>query len=157
MSAEHQYKALLVWEGNLGDGTSTYKGYSRQWRARMDGTPDIVGTADPVYRGETNKHNPEQLLVISLSSCHMLTYLALCAQNKISVLSYSDEATGVMKTTPDGKGRFESVTVHPRVEIADAARQSLAMELHEKAHSFCFIASSVNFPVHHDAAVTIRQ
>jgi hypothetical protein len=118
MSAEHEYKSRLVWEGNLGDGTSSYQGYSRQWRVRM------------------------------------LTYLALCARNKISVLGYSDEASGVMKTTPEGGGRFESVTLRPRVEIADKSKQALATELHEKAHSFCFITGSVNFPVHHAAVVT---
>jgi organic hydroperoxide reductase OsmC/OhrA len=147
MSSEHAYKTQLTWEGNLGQGTSTYQGYSRQWRIRIDGKPDLVGTADHAFRGDTDKLNPEELLVVSLSSCHMLSYLALCARNKISVVSYSDEASGVMKTTPDGGGRFESVTLRPKVEIADKAGETLARELHEKAHSLCFIASSVNFPV----------
>jgi organic hydroperoxide reductase OsmC/OhrA len=157
MTAEHLYKSHLIWEGNLGDGTSRYQGYSRQWRARVGGSPDLVGTADRTFRGEADKMNPEELLIISLSSCHMLTYLALCAQNRISVLSYSDEATGVMKTTPDGGGRFESVSLHPKVEIADTGREALAMELHEKAHRLCFIAASVNFPVHHGAAVILLK
>ncbi|MGA2639407.1 MAG: OsmC family protein [Spirochaetia bacterium] len=157
MSAEHEYKSRLVWEGNLGDGTSTYQGYGRQWRIKTDGKPDLVGSADPVFRGERDKHNPEDLLVAALSSCHMLSYLALCARDRISVLSYTDEATGVMKTTPEGGGRFESVTLRPRVEIADARRQALAMELHEKAHSLCFIASSMNFAVHHSAVVAARE
>jgi organic hydroperoxide reductase OsmC/OhrA len=154
MSHEHIYRAVLAWEGNLGEGTSTYQGYSRRWTVRIDGKPDLTGTADPAYRGEADKHNPEDLLVASLSSCHMLTYLALCARNKISVLSYSDEATGVMKTTPDGGGKFESVTLHPRVEISDPAQRELATRLHEKAHALCFIAESVNFPVGHEALVT---
>jgi organic hydroperoxide reductase OsmC/OhrA len=156
MHGEHTYKALLVWEGNQGEGTSTYQGYSRRWRVRIDGKTDLVGTADPAYRGEPGKHNPEDLLVASLSSCHMLSYLALCARNKISVVSYQDEATGVMKTTPGGGGRFESVTLRPRVEINDTRMVDRALELHEKAHTECFIASSVSFPVHHDAAVTGR-
>jgi organic hydroperoxide reductase OsmC/OhrA len=120
----------------------------------MDGKLDIVGTADPTFRGERDKHNPEDLLVASLSACHMLTYLALCVRNKISVLSYSDEASGVMKTTPEGGGRFESVTLRPNVEIADNSKKTLAMKLHVQAHSLCFIACSVNFPVLHDAVVT---
>ena len=122
----------------------------------MEGKPDLVGTADPGFRGERDKHNPEDLLVASLSSCHMLTYLALCARNGISVISYSDEATGVMKTTPDGGGAFESVTLRPAVEIAESSREALAMELLEKAHDLCFIARSVNFPVHNAAVVTAR-
>jgi len=157
MSAEHVYKSNLVWEGNHGDGTTTYQGYGRQWRVRVEGKPDLVGTADPAYRGEKEKYNPEELLVASLSSCHMLTYLALCARNRISVLSYSDDASGVMKTTPDGGGRFESVTLRPRVEIADASTKALAEVLHEKAHALCYIASSVNFPVNNAAVVTAKE
>ncbi|MGA2478232.1 MAG: OsmC family protein [Spirochaetia bacterium] len=156
MSAEHLYALHLTWEGNLGAGTSSYRGYGRQWRARVQGKPDLVGTADPAFRGEKDSHNPEDLLVASLSSCHMLTYLALCARNGISVLSYFDDASGVMKTTPDGGGRFESVTLRPAVEIAESGKQPLAMELHEKAHALCFIAASVNFPVHNAAVVTAR-
>ena len=154
MHGEHTYKTLLVWEGNQGDGTSTYQGYGRRWRVRIDGKADLVGSADPAFRGEPDKHNPEDLLVVSLSACHMLSYLALCARNRVSVVSYRDEATGIMKTTPDGGGRFESVTLHPKVEISDPSMVDRAMQLHEKAHSTCFVASSVNFPVHHDAAVT---
>jgi organic hydroperoxide reductase OsmC/OhrA len=118
------------------------------------GKPDLVGTADPAFRGERDRYNPEDLLIVSLSSCHMLTYLALCARNGISVLSYADDASGVMKTSPDGGGRFESVTLRPKVEIAGEGKKALAMDLHEKAHSLCFIASSVNFPVHHAAVVS---
>ena len=154
MDREHTYTSLLVWEGNLGAGTSTYQGYSRRWKIQVDGKADLPGSADPGFRGEADRHNPEDLLVASLSSCHMLTYLALCARDRISVLSYRDEATGVMKTTPDGGGRFESVTLHPRVEISDTSMRDRAMQLHEKAHSLCFVASSVNFPVRHEAAVT---
>lgn len=156
MSAEHEYTSRLVWEGNLGDGTAHYQGYSREWRIQIEGKPDFLGTADPAYRGEWDKHNPEDLLVMSLSSCHMLTYLALCARSEISVLSYTDDASGVMKVTPDGGGRFESVTLRPKVEIAGEGKKALAMELHEKAHTLCFIASSVSFPVRHTAVVTVR-
>jgi organic hydroperoxide reductase OsmC/OhrA len=156
MSVEHLYSSRLLWEGNLGQGTPSYQGYSRQWRLLMEGKPDLVGTADHAFRGERDKHNPEDLLVASLSACHMLTYLALCARSGISVISYRDEATGVMKTTPDGGGKFESVTLNPVVEIAEEARKDLAMELHEKAHAQCFIASSVSFPVLHAAVVTVK-
>jgi organic hydroperoxide reductase OsmC/OhrA len=147
MGADHEYRTRLTWEGNIGQGTSTYQGYGRQWRVQVAGKPPLVGTADHAFRGEQDKFNPEELLVISLSSCHMLSYLALCARNKISVLSYSDEASGVMKTTPDGGGRFESVTLRPKVEIEDKTAEPRARALHDKAHELCFIASSVNFPV----------
>src|SRR5208282_70284 len=151
MSTQHEYKCRLAWEGNHGDGTSTYQGYGRQWRITVDGKPDLVVSADPVFRGERDKHNPEDLLVMALSSCHLLSYLALCARNNVSVLGYVDEASGVMTTTPDGGGHFVSVTLRPNVVVAEAGMLALAMALHEKAHATCFIAGSVNFPVHHAA------
>ena len=154
MHAEHEYKARLVWEGNRGAGTSTYQAYGREWRIQVDGKPDLVGTADPAFRGDRDKHNPEDLLVMALSTCHLLSYLALCARNRISVLSYVDEASGVMTTTADGGGHFVSVTLRPKVQVAEAGMRALAIELHEKAHATCFIASSVNFPVSHAAVVT---
>ncbi len=156
MDHAHTYRAALSWEGNLGQGTTTYQGYGRSWRVRVEGKPDLVGSADPTWRGDARLHNPEDLLVASLSSCHMLTYLALCARNRISVLSYTDEATGIMETTADGGGRFVSVTLNPRVEIADGGNRELAEQLHEKAHALCFIAASVSFPVRHIPVVTVR-
>ena len=155
MHRDHTYRALLVWEGNLGEGTATYQGYGRRWRAFIEGKPDLVGSADPTFRGDPQRHNPEDLLVAALSSCHMLSYLALCARHHVSVVSYSDEATGVMTTTPEGGGKFTSVTLHPKVEITDAGALDEARHLHEQAHEQCFIASSVNFPVRHDAHVTV--
>ena len=157
MHAEHDYAARLVWEGNRGAGTSTYQAYGREWRIQVNGKPDLVGSADPSFRGDPDKHNPEDLLVMALSSCHLLSYLALCARNRISVLSYVDEASGVMTTTADGGGHFLSVTLRPKVEVADTVMRELAMELHEKAHAACFIACSVNFPVHHAAVVTVAE
>ncbi len=155
MHRDHTYRALLVWEGNLGDGTSTYQGYGRRWRVFIEGKPDLVGTADPSFRGEPQRHNPEDLLVAALSSCHMLSYLALCARNRITVVGYSDDATGTMSTTPEGGGKFTSVTLHPKVEITDPASVEAARQLHEQAHQQCFIASSVNFPVRHEAHVVV--
>ncbi len=152
----HEYAARIVWEGNTGAGTSSYAGYGRQYRVQMAGKPDIMGSADPGFRGEAHKHNPEELLVIALSSCHMLSYLALCARNSITVVSYSDDASGVMKTTPQGGGKFESVTLRPRVSILERDKVTLAMELHEKAHELCFIASSCNFPIRNSPVMSIQ-
>lgn len=149
----HEYRIRLEWEGNLGRGTRDYAGYGRDFRAGAEGKPDILGSADPAFRGDADRHNPEDLLVVALSSCHMLSYLALCARAGISVLEYRDEARGVMKTTADGGGSFESVTLNPRVTIADESRRAEALELHEKAHALCYIASSCNFPVLHRAEV----
>ena len=153
MKGEHHYKQRLIWDGNRGDGTSNYATYGRNYRLLIDGKPEIQGTADTAFRGEAEKWNPEDLFVAAISSCHMLSYLALCAREKISVLSYEDEATGVMKEDGKGGGRFEQVTLHPVVTIANADHVDRARELHEKAHELCFIASSVSIPIHHEAEV----
>ncbi len=153
MKGEHHYRSRLIWDGNRGDGTSDYRTYGRNYRVTVEGKPDIHGTADPAFRGEAEKWNPEDLFLAALSSCHMLTYLALCARDKISVLAYEDEATGVMKEDKRGGGRFEEVVLHPVVTIANAEQLDRARELHERAHELCFIAASVSVPIHHRAEV----
>jgi len=152
MSKAHTYSLDLRWDGNSGSGTASYAGYSREYRITIAGKPDIVGSADPAFRGDRAVHNPEELLVAALSSCHMLSYLALCARNGIRVESYRDAATGRMIAGPDG-GRFEEVMLAPRVGIAMGGDLDRALALHERAHAECFIASSVNFPVRHQAEV----
>ncbi|WP_159017439.1 OsmC family protein [Cognatiluteimonas profundi] len=149
----HRYHAELDWTGNLGAGTSRYDAYARDYSVRMPGKPELHGSADPLFRGDPTRHNPEDLLLASITSCHLLSYLALCARHRISVLAYSDRAEAVMQTTADGGGRFVSATLHPHVVVEDAAQVERAMALHEKAHALCFIASSCNFPITHEATV----
>lgn len=146
----HDYAVSVTWQGD----TKSYASYSREFRAVAPGKAAVVGSADPSFRGDRQLLNPEELLVMSLSSCHMLSYLALCALQKIRVLSYSDRATGRMVAGRDG-GRFEAVMLHPQVVIAEGSDLAAAQALHEQAHASCYIASSVNFPVHHDASVVI--
>jgi organic hydroperoxide reductase OsmC/OhrA len=153
----HDYKARLVWDGNLGDGTSTYTGYGRKYRVQFDGKPDLPGSADPIFRGDANVYNPEDLFVASLSSCHLLSYLALCARSKINVVAYEDDASGTMVLRPDGGGKFESVTLRPSVTIAAGSDEKRAMELHETAHDLCFIAASVSVPVRHEPQIKVAQ
>ena len=86
----HDYKAHLVWDGNLGTGTTSYTGYGRKYRLQIDGKPELVGSADPMFRGDGNVYNPEDLFVAALSSCHLLSYLALCARTQINLVRASD-------------------------------------------------------------------
>ena len=152
----HDYKAKLVWDGNLGAGTSTYTGYGRKYRVKFDGKPDLPGSADPIFRGDSNVYNPEDLFVASLSSCHLLSYLALCARSKINVIAYEDDASGTMVMRPDGGGKFESVTLRPSVTLAPGSDEKKAFELHETAHDMCFIAASVSIPVLHEPRIRIE-
>jgi len=153
MAKTHEYAACLTWNGNLGAGTSTYAGYGRDYTVVIEGKPELRGSADPMFRGSAELPNPEDLFITSLSACHMLTYLALCAKKGISVVSYKDDARGTLELTPDGGGKFIDVTLNPLVMITDGAKQAEAMALHEDAHRLCFIAASCSAPIRHNAVV----
>ncbi len=144
---QHTYTCELQWTGNDGQGTKSYSSYRRDHVLQCAGKPEIPASSDPSFRGDKSRYNPEELLVASLSSCHMLWYLHLCAVNKITVLEYRDSAQGVMRENPDGSGEFVNVTLKPRVLVAETEKQETAAELHHEAHSLCFISRSVNFPV----------
>lgn len=143
---QHVYEVQVDWTGNDGAGTRTYKGYRRDHIISCAGKPQIAGSSDPSFRGDRARYNPEELLLASLSSCHMLWYLHLCAANHVSVVDYQDAATGVMEEAEDGSGEFVRVTLNPSVTIS-AGDRAKALALHNEAHRFCFIARSVRFPV----------
>ncbi|MCG8926696.1 OsmC family protein [Lentzea sp. CC55] len=149
----HHYEADVVWTGNTGSGTSGYKTYERAHEIRVASKATILGSSDPSFRGDPSRHNPEELLVASLAQCHMLWFLHLASVNGVVVTEYRDHATGTMAEHPDGSGRMTEVLLHPVVAVADPATREMAQALHEKAHSMCFIAASVNFPVRHEPTV----
>lgn len=138
----HHYKIHVAWSDKV--GTAAYSAFTRDHVLHIDGKPDLAMSADPAFRGDLAKHNPEELLVASLSSCHMLWYLALCATHGITVTAYEDDATGTL-TEAEG-GRFVEVTLNPKVTLATGDAEK-ARQLHEIAHKKCFVANSVNFPV----------
>ena len=143
----HQYQSTVRWTGNLGKGTSAYRAYSRNHEIFNPGKPVIPGSSDPVFLGDPARYNPEEMLVASISTCHMLWYLHLCAVNKVVVLDYEDRASGVMEETADGGGRFLEVTLKPQITVTKESSLETAKKLHHDAHEKCFIANSVNFPV----------
>jgi organic hydroperoxide reductase OsmC/OhrA len=144
---QHTYQVHVNWTGNLGEGTKTYKSYRRDHTIETTGKPPILGSSDPAFRGDPSRYNPEDLLVASLSSCHMLWYLHLCAVNHLTVVDYQDHASGVMQEHDDGSGEFVSVTLKPNIRILPGDDREIALALHAEAHHLCFIARSVNFPV----------
>ena len=151
---DHEYATKLEWTGNRGTGTSGYRDYERSYTLQSDGKPTLAGSSDPTFRGDASKWNPEEMLLSALSSCHMLSYLHLCADAGIVVLSYTDAANGTMELSRDGAGRFTSVTLRPQVTLGDGADTDKAEQLHHTAHEKCFIANSVNFPVLCEATTT---
>jgi organic hydroperoxide reductase OsmC/OhrA len=151
---EHRYETTLTWTGAGHGSTVSYQGYSREFLVEFPGKPPLTGSADPTFLGDGKLHNPEDLLLAALSACHMLSYLALCSREKITVRAYHDEAIGNM-AIKDGKMRFVMVMLRPHVVIAEPDKLERAKALHNRAHAECFIANSVNFPVGNDPSVTV--
>ena len=153
MSKSHQYVMHLSWTGNRGEGTSTYRAYDRSYTISINNKADLQGSADPMFRGDPTKHNPEELLVAALSSCHLLSYLNLCAVNDIVVTNYEDDAKGTMTEDAVRGGFFTEVILNIAVTITDISKKEKAIELHHDANKLCFIANSVNFPVKHNVTI----
>lgn len=156
MDKEHHYKTTIQWTGNKGTGTDGCRNYERSHMISIDNKPIIEGSSDPAFRGDKTKHNPEELLLSSLSSCHMLWYLHFCSEAGVIVTDYIDNATGVMIETSNGSGHFSEVILNPIVTVLEESMCEKAKELHYKANQFCFIANSVNFPVKHFSNVLAK-
>ncbi len=151
MEIDHRYAVRIEWQGDLGTGTSGYRDYSRAHVVTADGLEPIAGSSDRAFRGDPTRWNPEQLLVAALSQCHMLSYLHSAASHGVVVVAYTDDATGTLAQVGQG-GHLTGVTLRPIVTIADGDLE-FARELHAEASANCFIASSVNFPVHHHVTI----
>ncbi len=153
---KHEDKTTLRWTGNRGTGTSNYRAFARDYEITGPLKAAALGKVPPTctFGGDASKHNPEDLLVASLSACHLLSYLHLCAVNNIVVTDYRDDSNGTMAENPDGSGQFTEVTLCPRVTITSGSDAATALRLHEDAGKLCFIARSVNFPVRHEPLIS---
>ncbi|CAN5623284.1 OsmC family protein [soil metagenome] len=153
MNIDHHFEVRVHWQGNLGEGTKDYRSYSRDNLVTAQGNPPIEGSSDKAFRGSPERWNPEEFMVAALSQCHMLSYLHVAATNGIVVTDYEDNASGTMQQTSNGGGHFTEVTLRPLVTIS-SGDPALALALHQEASEKCFIAASVNFPVHHQPLVS---
>lgn len=151
---DHHYALDLTWQGNRGTGTSGYRDYGRDVLLRAEGKPDLAGSADPTFRGDATRWNPEELLLAALAQCHLLSYLHSAVSHGIVVTAYDDSPTGTMAQVGQG-GHFTEVVLRPRVTITDPALVGPAREIHGEASRNCFIAASVNFPVRHEPVVEV--
>lgn len=153
---EHRFKTSLRWTGGDEGKARGYRDYSRELRIEVEGKAPLKASAAGVFLGDERLHNPEDLLVASLSACHCLSYLAECARAGLEVVSYRDEASGTMRFV-DGAMRFVEVTLRPEVALTAGSSVERAGELHARANALCFIANSVNFPVRHEAIARVTQ
>jgi organic hydroperoxide reductase OsmC/OhrA len=146
---KHLFKAEAKWTSNQEDSAKRF--YSKSHQILIEGKPILTVSAAKAFKGDPELYNPEDLLLSSLVSCHMMSYLYVCSQNGIEVLEYSDNAEATLEVSPDGSGRFITITLNPEVTISNSSQIQLALDLHQKANRLCFIANSCNFPVLHTA------
>lgn len=151
MSRDHEYTAGVRWTGNRGLGTRTYRGYDRTWNVSTPGKPTITCSNDPLLGGDPQLPNPEELLLASLSACHMLWYLHLASEAGIIVHGYEDYPVAIGRTEGNGAGAFVNATLKPQILVEARTDLELADDLHHRIAAFCFIARSVNFPVRYAA------
>lgn len=151
MGKEHEYTSLIRWTGNRGEGTRTYRGYDRTWDIETRGKPVVHCSNDPLLGGDPTLHNPEDLLLSSLASCHMLWYLHLASNAGIAVSAYKDAPVAVGETEPSGAGRFLRAVLKPVITVPKGTDIARADAIHHEIHKVCFIARSVNFPVSFEA------
>lgn len=157
MSRLHTYNTNVEWTGNTGQGTKDYNGYKRDFTIGATHKTIIPGSSDPAFLGDYTRYNPEELLLASVSSCHMLWYLHLCAVENIIVISYNDTAHGTMKEYEDGNGEFTNICLNPVVTITDESQVQLAEDIHKKANTMCFIANSLKCSVVHKVKIIIAN
>ncbi len=137
------HKANIYWQRN-GAGFEAQT-YSRDHQLVFENDLSILASAAPAYAGNPTAVNPETLLLGSLASCHMLTFLAVCAKRGIVVDDYQDEAVGVLGKNADGKISIVKVTLRPKVQFSadKTPRNDELHKLHDKAHEHCFIANTL--------------
>jgi organic hydroperoxide reductase OsmC/OhrA len=157
MHKQHHYAINIRWKGNTGTGTSAYKAYERSHVISANNKADIQASSDPAFRGDPLKYSPEELLLASASSCHMLWYLHLCSSQGIIVVDYEDNPTAIMTEDETGNGRFTQITLRPSITVKSGDMIEKAETLHAKANKFCYIANTLNIPVHHEATYLVAE
>jgi organic hydroperoxide reductase OsmC/OhrA len=152
---DHSYEVSVRWTGDRGTGTSGYRDYGRDHVVTAAGKPDVLGSADPTFRGDRDRWNPEEMVLAALSQCHMLSYLHVAVTLGITVVDYQDRASAALDLHRDGSGELTSALLRPVVTIREADRVDDARNAHAEANRLCFIARSVSFPVHHEAEIRV--
>jgi organic hydroperoxide reductase OsmC/OhrA len=156
MGFRHIFKLKTEWSSNGKEGTVNARNYSRNHTVTIKGKPESLKvSAAKMFKGEDALYNPEDLLLSSVSSCHMMSYFYVCSQNNVEVLSYKDNAEGVLEVGESGKGQFISIQLNPEVVVRKPEMITLAKSLHEEANQLCFIANSCNFPISHKVSVAV--
>lgn len=153
MTKSHKYQVKTKWIGNTGVGTLTYYDYKRYISINANNKEELTISSDPNFRGDKTKYNPEELFLISISACHQLWYLHLCADNGIIIEEYEDNPEGIMEESESGEGKFISATLNIKTKLSNLDKKEIALNLHKIANKKCFIANSINLEVNHNVEI----
>ena len=153
---KHLFKAKLNWNSIPKEVITNTKRYTKTHQIAIDGKEILNVSAAKAFKGDPNLYNPEDLLLSSVVSCHMMSYLYVCSQNDITVVSYQDNAEGTLEVLENGSGRFVEIRLNPSVIIKEKEKIAQALSLHTKASELCFIANSCNFPILHFASCEVE-
>ncbi|MFV8466924.1 OsmC family protein [Flavobacterium sp. LB1P62] len=145
MGFKHVFKAKLDWFFSKKEAATFTKSHT----ITIDGKAVLNVSAAKAFKGDAALYNPEDLLLSSVVSCHMMSYLYVCEQNGVDVVTYTDEAEATLVVSADGSGRFIAIKLNPKVRISNKEKIAEALSLHKKANQLCFIANSCNFPIVH--------
>ena len=152
---EKEFKVLTNWTcNNEEDSLNTFSN-SKTHHITIKNKPILIVSAAKEFKGDKTKHNPEDLFLSAISSCHMMSYMYLCDKNNITLINYTDETSGKLLVKPDGSGAFISIVLHPIVTILEKNKIDLALSLHIEANRLCFIANSSNVPITHNPIIQI--
>ncbi len=157
MGFKHLFKAKLNWSSVPKEAISTSKIYTKTHQIAIEGKAVLDVSAAKAFKGDPGLYNPEDLLLSSVVSCHMMSYLYVCSQNGIDVVAYQDDAKATLEVMENGSGRFMEVRLYPKVLIKQHDKINLAVDLHAEANELCFIANSCNFPIVHFASCELES
>mgnify|MGYP003670193837 CR=1 FL=1 len=158
MINQHIFKVSTNWSKKEGESTTSPRTYSRNHTIKIKGRAEVLKiSAAKAFKGDDTLHNPEDLLLSAVSSCHMMSYFYVCSQNGVEVLSYTDNAQAFLEVDKNGKGQIAKVELYPEVIVSKPEMIEVAETLHQKANDLCFIANSCNFPISHSATVNCSE
>jgi organic hydroperoxide reductase OsmC/OhrA len=145
MSTENPFEVSLSWPADPAQAMPPTPKFSRDSTLVGAGKLAVPAGLPPSFGGDGTRYNPEELMIMSLAQCHMLTFLAYAEKKHVVVLRYEDRATGTLARNAAGKTAMQEVTLRPRVVVAAGTVIEDVTALHGPAHANCFMANSINF------------
>ncbi len=154
---EKEFKVHTKWSSLTESDTSKARNNSKTHSIHIKSKDVLTISAAKEFKGDQTKHNPEDLFLSALSSCHMMSYMYLCDKNNITLVNYTDETSGILEVKADGGGKFISIVLYPIVTILEKNKIDLAIRLHREANRLCFIANSCSVPIDHKPQIQIAK